>query len=100
MLIEMGSLVVITMLSWAGVNLPQLNVEVLDANEEIAAECTGFSSDQCLSSEICEVYISSTGGESCGLACDLRDAATCEIDGECQLFDGACNFPADEPAGC
>ena len=100
MFVEVGSMMVATLLAWVGVTMPELSAESMRMSAIIVPECGGFNSDTCLNSDVCEVFIADSGSESCALACDLRDAALCEVDGECQILNGACNFPADEPAGC
>lgn len=99
MLVEIGSVVLATMLSLAGVSMPQLAQIAADSHVLVPA-CESYHSDMCLASEVCEVFISEAGSEKCALACDLRDAASCQLDGECELIGGVCSFPADEPAGC
>lgn len=100
MLLEIGSMVVVTVLTWVGVPLPQISVDSAQTPAILAPDCGAFDEDQCLSSDVCEIFISGTGTEACALACDLRDPVSCELDGECQLIGGVCDFPADEPAGC
>lgn len=100
MFVEVGSMMIVTLLAWAGVPVPQVTVDSSRMSSMIMPECTVYDANSCLDSEVCEIFIADSGAESCALACDLRDAASCETDGECQLINGACDFPADEPAGC
>jgi len=99
MLVEIGSWVIATILSMAGISLPQLAAQV-SSGDVVVPACEAYDADHCLASDACEIFISVAGDENCALACDLRDAATCESDGECQVVAGECDFPADEPAGC
>ena len=97
MFVELGTLIISTLLSVAGVGIQQLNLE---ATNTPVMSCLSQSSDTCLESEMCDVFIASSGEETCNVACDMRTVESCAMDSNCAVVDGACEYADNSPVGC
>ena len=97
MLFEISSIIVATVLSLSGGPVSPVEAGFSPLN---AMSCGAYDANTCLQSDICDVFIASSGGESCALACDLRDAATCELGSECKLTSDGCGYRDKDPVGC
>ncbi len=96
MFIELGTLVLSTMLSLAGVGLAPLNVA---AASSPALSCATQTADNCLQSEACDLFVAA-GTDVCGVACEMRSVDSCAMDANCAIVDGVCDYADYSPVGC
>lgn len=90
---DIGSIIILSFLSLAGVSPAEI------PTVPAVISCESQPANTCLNNDVCDVFVSS-GGESCALACDLRDLASCESDGACAVQNGVCDYPDSNPVGC
>lgn len=98
MWLELGAMILSTVLSVAGIGMPQLNADAVPSAEQLG--CAARSTDACLASDACDVFVAASGVETCAIACDMRDVASCALDSNCAVVDGVCDYADAVPVGC
>jgi hypothetical protein len=97
MWIDIGTLVLTTILSVTGTGLPQLNAAPISTP---MMSCLSQSLDSCEQSESCALFVEPSGAEVCSVACSAHTVETCALDSHCAVFDGVCDYAAESPAAC
>ena len=96
---EIPSMVLTALLSFAGVGMPQLSVDAANMTPAVMS-CAAQPADTCLSNDVCDLFIGSSGEETCNVACDMRNLDSCLLDANCTVVDGACDYADHSPVGC
>lgn len=94
---EIPTMIIATMLSLAGVSVPQLQTELATP---AALSCDAQGADNCLASDACDLFVGASGAETCAVACDMRDLNSCLLDANCAVVDGVCDYADHNPVGC